>query len=456
MRKHITRAMTILSLALALAASSAISSAYANVPCPAGLENDCSTMEHSGNFVQLMNGDFDLVVPQGDRLVHYRRDNHSAGLPWHKKAEIPLFGNTPIGVALIPDAKPKFGYGINYDYEILIVRMRPAPEFGTEDFLRLYQWREDWGFWDGPHPVYDDQGLPITGVTGNPALIRSTVFGGGYGFSTGYDLIVPQGSKLTHYWNLGYNHGADHGDYNNVGPQWSKVADLALPGGWRISYIPTASALIQSNLWSGGIVGVGNAQAVVRLRRQPPIYNTGDYLALYTYSKDWYRAFWTLPLYLYADGLIIGGVTADPALIQSTWGDIGNFELVVPQGDHLVHYYRSNDVGPPSDYNSYQDHYDLPWHKVDEIPMPQPGGGGPRGIPIKYSPTGVSFFQSDFHAPDTSIGNFEMVVRLTPNLDPFGTGDYLAYYWFDSSARQWNGPYPIYADGQLISGVTGF
>jgi hypothetical protein len=38
----------------------------------------------------------------------------------------------------------------------------------------------------------------------------------------------------------------------------------------------------------------------------------------------------------------ISGVTADPALVQSTYSNPGNFELLVAQGANLVHYIRSN------------------------------------------------------------------------------------------------------------------
>jgi hypothetical protein len=41
------------------------------------------------------------------------------------------------------------------------------------------------------------------------------------------------------------------------------------------------------------------------------------------------------------------GATSGPALIQSNFGQQGNFEVVVQQGDELCHYFRNNDQ-PPS------------------------------------------------------------------------------------------------------------
>jgi hypothetical protein len=120
-------------------------------------------------------------------------------------------------------------------------------------------------------------------------------------------------------------------------------------------------------------------------------------------------------------------------LVQSTFGRQGNFELVVPQGDRLVHYFRENDT--PG----------FPWRKSGS---PIPGFGDV--IPgLRPTPTAVSLIQSNFNSP----GNLEVVVRMKPAR---GEGDFLAFYFFDSGSRRWNGPFELTADGQPIVGVTGF
>ncbi|WP_176542519.1 hypothetical protein [Bacillus cereus] len=48
-----------------------------------------------------------------------------------------------------------------------------------------------------------------------------------------------------------------------------------------------------------------------------------------------------------------------------------------------------------------------------------------------------------------------MIVRMTPEIDPDGTGDWLAQYYFDSKIRSWNGPSPVIVNGNEITGVTG-
>ena len=45
-----------------------------------------------------------------------------------------------------------------------------------------------------------------------------------------------------------------------------------------------------------------------------------------------------------AQGRRITGVTGDPAPIQSTRGDNGNFEMLVRQGNRVVHCMRDNDL----------------------------------------------------------------------------------------------------------------
>jgi len=53
---------------------------------------------------------------------------------------------------------------------------------------------------------------------------------------------------------------------------------------------------------------------------------------------------WQGPFPLIADGELVTDVTGDPVLIQSNWGTQGYFELFVPQGTKIRHYYRDNDV----------------------------------------------------------------------------------------------------------------
>lgn len=88
-------------------------------------------------------------------------------------------------------------------------------------------------------------------------------------------------------------------------------------------------------------------------------------------------------------------------------------------GGGLAHYWRNND-----------DPF-MPWYG------PYPFGGQLGAVDA------VTMIQSNFGDP----GNLEVVARV---------GEQLSFFWRDSGpAFNWNGPYPLIADGNLVTGVTG-
>src|SRR5262249_34972970 len=101
-----------------------------------------------------------------------------------------------------------------------------------------------------------------------------------------------------------------------------------------------------------------------------------------------------------------------PVIIQS---DFGNFEMVVPQGDSLQHYWRDNaDRGQPWQYANH------PWHKGFEIVPP----GDIVGVgTIKLQLDKVAFFQSrKFRSGPGNHGNFEALVHITKSGLAGGSG----------------------------------
>jgi hypothetical protein len=97
---------------------------------------------------------------------------------------------------------------------------------------------------------------------------------------------------------------------------------------------------------------------------------------------------------------------ANPVLIQSSFGNLGNFELVVPANDGgLAFYWRDND-----DEN-------LPWN-------------GPIFFAQEVGQVdAVTMIQSNFG----HVGNLELVARI---------GNQLAFFWRDAEAEsQWHGPF---------------
>ena len=121
-----------------------------------------------------------------------------------------------------------------------------------------------------------------------------------------------------------------------------------------------------------------------------------------------------------ADGGPVTGVTGNPVLIQSTFGNQGNFELLVPQGEVVRHYLLE-----PDDPR-------FVWHFLNEFGFPLP----PTELGPK--PRGVTFIQSNYKG-DGVHGNFEAIVRVATPLaiEP----DSLAFWFFDSSQLNWNGPF---------------
>jgi hypothetical protein len=105
-------------------------------------------------------------------------------------------------------------------------------------------------------------------------------------------------------------------------------------------------------------------------------------------------------------------VMSNPVLIQSRFGNRGNFELIAPEtglggpGFPIVHMFRNND--DPS----------LPWGQFAEF-------GGNLTDPIEA----LTMIQSNFGNP----GNLEVVARI---------GGRLAFFFRDSGpALIWTGPF---------------
>jgi galactose oxidase-like protein len=102
---------------------------------------------------------------------------------------------------------------------------------------------------------------------------------------------------------------------NDGGTGWSAVSNI--PGATGIESVPS---LIQGNY------GTGNLELVAR---------AGDRLAFFWRDGGWH-----------GPDLFASGVSGNPAMIQGIFGGRGNFELVVPAaGGGLHHWWRNNDFG---------------------------------------------------------------------------------------------------------------
>jgi hypothetical protein len=148
---------------------------------------------------------------------------------------------------------------------------------------------------------------------------------------------------------------------------------------------------------------------------------------------------WTIQAVL-PDGNTVSGVTGRPAYIES---DFGNYEVIVPQGNRLSHYWRDNNDPKRS------------WHKgLPDIPLLV-------NLNFTWVPDSISFFQSKvFRSGPNGNGNFEVLVHLTPSgIVKGGTGtptDVLLTYYSDWSTGKWVGPTIVEVNGSQLNGVSPF
>jgi len=360
----------------------------------------------SGNVTQGKDGligNFELVVPIGGRLAHYRRENDVPTLPWRLTAWLPEMATAIPGLRPVPTSVSLIQSNLGASGNLELVASLRQPRGGNLLAFWYFDAREK--RWHGPNNMIADEQASIE-ATGNPALIQSR-----FGRQGNFELVVPQGDRLVHYWR----------DNDRPERPWHRGAALSGFGAGipALKPVPVGVSIFQSNLG-----GAGNLEVLARFHGQ-----SGDFLASYyldNVTKDWHG-----PFPVTVGGGSIAGVTGAPAAIQSNLGRQGNFEVLVPQGDRLHHYWRDNDQP------------DRPWRYASAL-----RGFGSGEVPaLQPIPIAVSMFQSNFGRP----GNLEVIVRFRR-----GSSDFLGFYFFDASGRSWHGPHELIADERPIGDVTGF
>jgi hypothetical protein len=252
--------------------------------------------------------------------------------------------------------------------------------------------------WNPYNTVLMKSTLALTGgethaqIGGNPSLIQSR-----FGSKGNFELVAPLADGgIAHFWR-----NNDEADL-----PWSAPTPFAVSDHFD------AVSLIQSNF---GIPG--NLEVVAR---------SGDRLV--TFWRDSGPSFtWHGPYPVAVEDASggcnrqpVSGVAGTPVLIQSKFGQLGNFELIVPlSAGGLAHFFRDN--GDPA----------LPWKAA-------PVFGQGSGVM-----DAITLIESNFGTP----GNLEVIAR---------TGGRLIYFWRDStSLLGWHGPFTLTADGADVNGVAG-
>jgi hypothetical protein len=313
-------------------------------------------------------GNFEVVVLEGNDLVHYWHDNSNPRHAWTR-------GQVITGAATGPGCILQSDYvaGPHGNLEVVVQEGRQVAHYWHDSARRKSPWVK--------------AGTFGSGVTGAPRIIQSDFMStNGHG---NFEVVVPEGSALVHYW-------------KTEGGAWTRGATIA-------TGVSSAGSIIQSDYSSDS--GHGNFEVVVK---------EGDHLVHYWKDNSspagtWHRA-----------GTFGTGATDAPSLLQSSFGTgsggHGNLEVVSREGPNLVHHYKT-----ASD----------PWARGQTVATGVNSGGH-----LLQSTLGTG-----------EHGNFEVVVLGEPAPEPpdsrveGGFTDYhLRHYWHDnvSTTSAW-------ASGQTIT-----
>jgi len=235
-----------------------------------------------------------------------------------------------------------------------------------------------------------------------------------FGVTGNFEFFVTKSNKLAHFVRL--NDGP-------AAPAWIlPPLQPATPSGASVAGV----AGYQANFLTDGLHGNHEVIARIIRRRGAPI---GSSLVHWFFDSRQFQ--WFGPFQIFADGQAITGVTGTPALLQGDWHGPGAFEMLVPIGNELVHFYRDN--ADPA----------FPWRRNGA--QPSMSIGATAQIPLA-----ATLIASNFKSDENR--HLEAVVWLRP----VGTanGGILAHYFFNG--RRWEGPFPIMTSaGAPINNVSG-
>lgn len=284
---------------------------------PAGAGSGPVAMTRFGRW-----GQVHQMLPQDDgaRLAHFIREENGNWL------------NPGYAAFIINDATAAGGFGkilgsalvhgVSGDHPgHLDTVTRVGTDAGGHLFAATASGAYSWTF----NGMLISGGVPIDGVTGDPAMIISS--------SGNYELFVPRGSELYHYWRpLDSNPTV----WEEAGSILNVDSDGVDPN-QGIAARTLVSAMTFEDVWRATATddsfSIGVAQSgifcVIAVTRS----TFGHSL---TYAERSGDGAWTTAAVHTADGAI-GAVSGRPGFMQSTFG---NLELVVPHGPFIKHYWK--------------------------------------------------------------------------------------------------------------------
>jgi hypothetical protein len=249
-------------------------------------------------------GNFEALLLDGHNLMHYWRDNSTAGFSWHPSVAV---STASTGPACLIQSSFKGTPGSLGNFEALVL----------EGHNLWHYWRDN----SAPGLPWHRSVLVSAAATGQATMIESS-FRSNPGSPGNFEALVPEGNKLWHYWR----------DNSTAGFPWHKTV--------VVSAASTGPAcLIQSN-FKGTPTSLGNFEALVLEGKNLWHYWRDNTTAGFPWHKT----------------VVVSGTSTGPAcLIQGSFkggpSSLGNFEALVLEGNNLWHYWRDNSA--PG----------FPWHK---------------------------------------------------------------------------------------------
>jgi hypothetical protein len=354
---------------------------------------------------------FEVVVLEGNQLVHYFHDNSDVTLPWRRGQAVSVAATGPGCIT-----NSNFGPGGPGNFEVLAGELtQSVVHYWHHNVdVNLPWWRtgtvSSFGepFINSPDFQQTVKVAQLTGEfdrqRGAPTLSQTeSRFG-----VVGLDL----GQSFEHEGRAVFLFGdtnTDRNTRNDPGDAFDSIAftgDTDPANGIRLEFNPTYPHV--DNIDQGAFCVPADGISIDRSQSGPACLIQSDFsdgehgnfevVALQgSELTHWWHDNADVSLGWRRGQVITGLATAAGWIIQSDFrGDHGNFEVVVLEGNHLVHYFHDN-----SDVN-------LPWQRAQTISTFATGAG--------------CIIQSDFKSGDH--GNFEVVVL---------EGHELVHYFHDNS-----------------------
>jgi hypothetical protein len=231
------------------------------------------------NFGGTSHHTFEVVVLEGNNLVHWRHDNSNVANPWRR-------AQTITASATGPGCLIQSGFGHPGNFEVVVLEGNQLRHYWHDNSNMDSPWRP---------------GAVITSdATGPGCIIQSSM-----GSPGNFEVVVLEGGQLWHHWL----------DNSNPSKGWQR-------GGLVTSRATGPGCIIQSAMGNPG-----NFEVVVP---------EGNGLWHHWHDNSNVTSAWQ------RGGLVTSDATGPACIIQSTFGSPGNFEVVVLQGGSIWHHWHDN------------------------------------------------------------------------------------------------------------------